>query len=128
MKRPNGKALRVERGDLVEISARLARSAVLNRLFVFARQGEDDFIPYVPHMNDLMQDKPQLMTPMSLRVNDRRPKWQISFRSDITGEICVMEETDTAKDPLAKVWLRRKINPELPWTQRLTKRITGVFA
>ena len=43
-----GKALRVGPGDEVHAVARLRAEATLGRLFVFAKEGHNDFSPYAP--------------------------------------------------------------------------------
>jgi hypothetical protein len=118
----------VNPGDEVVVRGRLRADAKLGRLFLFARQGDDEFAPYVQNVGALAaKGFPDLLTPLSLRLVRANPERQISFVSDIDGHIRVMQEVDTPKDPLVKLTVRRKINPALPWTQRLTKRITGMF-
>jgi len=130
MRLPTGKAIRVERGDIVTLHARLPAStqAQLGRLYVFSKEGEAEFSPYVSGTENTINGGLMLMKPVSLRLTTGQPVRAMSFASDIDGFICVMQEVDTAKDPLAKVKLQRKINPELPWQQRVARKLQGMFS
>lgn len=128
MRVPAGKALRVEPGDEVFITARLVPSERLGRLFVFAREATGgDFSPYVPNIANMVEGEPRLMQPMSLRLTDTRRDRRLSFVSDIDGFICVMQEVDTAKDPLVKIRMKRKICPQLGWREWLHRKMTVFF-
>lgn len=119
------KQLRVEPGDEVIVQARLA-AAPIGRLYVFAREGDGDLSPYVMH-SDIAGDTPAIQSPLSLRLTSGVPARVLRFTSEIDGHVCVMQEVDTPKDPLAKVRLQKRINPCLPWHQRLTRRVAEMF-
>ncbi|MBO4228441.1 hypothetical protein [Bradyrhizobium neotropicale] len=124
-----GKPIRVGPGDEVVVRAQLT-TATLGRLYVFAREdSEDRFSPYVPHVAALaVGDEPSMLQPMSMRLVAERPMRQISFVADIDGFVCVMQEVDTATDPLAKVRLKRKICPDLDWKSRILRKFQGIFS
>jgi len=129
MRLPASKPLRVRPGDEVLVRARLSKASRLGRLFIFAREGEETFSPYVPGLSALPSgDEPRMMSPISLRLAETQPSRSASFVSDIDGYVCVMQEVDSKADLLAKVSLRRKINPALPWTQRAKRTLTEMFA
>ena len=129
MRLPASKPLRVRPGDEVLVRARLSKASRLGRLFIFAREGEETFSPYVPGISNLpVGEEPRMMSPVSLRLADTNPSRTASFVSDIDGYVCVMQEVDLKSDPLARVSLRRKINPQLPWTQRAKRTLTEMFA
>lgn len=131
-----GKPLRVAIGDKIVIRARLPVGAALGRLFVFAREGEnEEFSPYVHDMvakiraagNDPFK-LPPMLQPMALRLTSRNPLRVLQFTSDIDGCICVMQEVDTVRDLHVKLKFSRKIAPHLPWSQRLRRRVSELWA
>ena len=124
-----GKAIRVGPGDVVVIRGQLAANAKLGRLYVFAREGDAPFSPYVENIGDLLAvsgDRPQMYTPMSMRLDSYKPQREVSFVADIDGWIRVMQEVDRPNDPKAIIWIKRKINPHLPWSQRLKRLLSGL--
>ncbi|WP_165421439.1 hypothetical protein [Bradyrhizobium sp. Leo170] len=97
-------------------------------MFAKARD-EAGFSPYVPMLMALAAGgEPSMLQPMSMRLVAERPSKQVSFIADIDGFICVMQEVDTAKDPLAKVRVKRKICPDLDWKSRLFRKFQGIFS
>ncbi|MGY3615674.1 hypothetical protein [Bradyrhizobium sp. USDA 10063] len=129
MRVPTGRPIRVGPGDEVIVRAHLT-TATLGRLYVFAKErSEESFSPYVPHIAALaVGDAPSMRQPMSMRLVAERPSKQISFVADIDGFVCVMQEVDTAADPLARVRLTRTICPDLSWWERMLRRIDGLLA
>src|SRR5579864_8325987 len=121
--------LRVGPGDLVEIRGQLRSNSRLARLFVFAREGNVEFSPYVVNVKEKLMvvgDKPQMYSPMSMRLDSHRSQHAISFASDIDGYVKVMQEVDCKEDQTAKVTLKRKINPDLPWHSRVLRWFEGM--
>lgn len=118
-----GKALRVGPGDEVLIRGQLPSNSRLARLFVFAKESNGQFAPYVANLLAVaVGDTPRMHMPMSLRLDSYRNEKEISFVSDFDGFVQVMQEVDTAKDPRAIVKIKRKINPHLSWKEKLTRR------
>jgi hypothetical protein len=118
-----GKALRVGPGDEVLIRGQLPSNSRLARLFVFAKESNGQFAPYVANLLAVaVGDTPRMHMPMSLRLDSYRNEKEISFVSDFDGSVQVMQEIDTAKDPRAIVKIKRKINPHLSWKEKLTRR------
>ena len=62
MRVPTGPRLRVGPGDAVILSARLPNSAPLGRLYVFAREGEEEYSPYIPGL----ASTPEFETPTEI--------------------------------------------------------------
>jgi hypothetical protein len=125
-----GKAIRVGPGDEVLIRGQLPSSSNLARLFVFAKEGNAEFSPYVENLGSLLAvsgDRPQMYTPMSMRLDSRRSQRELTFVADIDGFVRVMQEVDR-DEPRAKVTLTRTICPTLPWRQKLRRRLSGVLA
>ena len=118
------KALRVGLGDEVTIWAALPKGSSLGRLFVFAREGESEFSPYVQNVAAMLavETKPQMMTPMMFRLNNLRSEREIHFKSDIDGWFCVMQEVDTLDDPRVRVHLKRRVNPALGWREWFARK------
>lgn len=117
---------RVGPGDKIVIQARLAAGASrLGRLFVFARARPDtNFSPYVAGIGSglmIEEGEPRMYSPLSLRLTEGQPARQLKFTADIDGHIQVMQEVDTADEPLAKVKLQRKICSGLGWKQWLSR-------
>jgi hypothetical protein len=112
-----GKKLRVGPGDEIIIRGRLAPSAKLSRLYVFASEHGAEFSPYVLHVSDMLvaNGRPTMLAPLSLRLSEHRSEHELSFVADIDGYICIMQEVDTPKDPRATVRVICKINPDLSW-------------
>jgi hypothetical protein len=124
-----GRALRVGPGDRVVIRGQLA-AAKLGRLFVFAKEGEAEFSPYVTNVREKLAvgGEPRMLSPMALRLDPQRPQGEISFVSDIDGYICVIQEVDTAKDPKVKVTLKRQVCPDLPWLAKVSRHLSGILS
>jgi hypothetical protein len=129
MRVATGRSVKVGPGDEVVIQAQLPKTARSSRLYVFAKGKGEQFSPYVANVGSMLvaNGKPQMLSPMSLRLAERMPTKQISFVSDIDGVICVMQEVDTKDEPLAKVSIRHKLNPDLTWRQRIARVISGLF-
>lgn len=126
-----GRALRVGPGDEVVIRGRLISSSKLARLFVFAREGDAEFSPYVENLGSMLAvsgEKPQMYTPMSLRLDSARSSRELSFTADIDGFIRVMQEVDKLDEPRAVISLKRTICPYLPWKARMRRRLSGALA
>jgi hypothetical protein len=124
-----GKRMRVGPGDIVVVRGQLAANSRLSRLFVFAREGDAEFSPYVQNLGELMavqHDRPQLYTPMSMRLSDKRPMHELSFIADIDGWIQIMQEVDRPNDTRAVVRISRTINPYLSWRERQMRRLKGI--
>src|SRR5262245_29686026 len=121
--------VRVKPGDEVVVRASLAPNSKLARLYMFARYHEDEKpSPYVPQLlarlaaakPDVVNgNQPPLMTPMSIRLTTEQPARTVQLAADLDGWLCVMEEIDLLADPRARVKIRRRIDPALPWRQRL---------
>jgi hypothetical protein len=117
--------MRIEPGDQVVIRARLPAKSQLGRLYVFAKEARgEDFSPYVPRMTSF--EEPSMATPVSLRLIDSHPEKRVSFTSDIDGYVCVMQEVDDFRDPLAHVNMRRIIDRNLNWRRRAARLINGM--
>ena len=115
-------------GDEVLVVGSLPPNARLGRLFVFAREGEAEFSPYVYHAADKMRigidGPPQIMHPMTMRLTEQHSLKQLDFIVDIDGYLTVMQEVDRADDPRARIKLKRKICPYLPWTKKIARMLT----
>lgn len=125
-----GKALRVGPGDEVFVRGQLIPDAKLGRLFVFAKSGTAEFSPYVLNVAEQLMvvgDRPIMMTPLSMRLNDRSREKELSFVADIDGVIRVMQEVDSKTEPTAKVTLSRRICQSLPWRQKLKRKLSGIL-
>jgi hypothetical protein len=121
-----GRAIKVGPGDEVIVRGRLPANSRLGRLFVFAREGEAPFSPYVENIVGklaVVGERPNMYTPMSMRLSEQRPQHEISFVSDFNGWVRIMQEVDRPTDTRAIVKLSRIINPYLPWRERLMRRI-----
>jgi hypothetical protein len=125
-----GRALRVGPGDEVMIRGQLPEQAKLGRLFVFAKEGEADYSPYVVNVREKMVvgDMPQMLSPMTMRLDSYRRRSEVSFTADIDGYIRVMQEVDKADEPKAVVRLTRTVCPHLPWKDRMLRRLSGARA
>jgi hypothetical protein len=88
-----------------------------------------DFSPYVRDVEAkiMLDGPPPVLSPLSLRLTNRDPTKTLSFLSDINGYFCVMQEVDTANEPKAKVTLRRRICPDLSWSQRVGRRVNEIL-
>ena len=125
-----GKAIRVGPGDEVVIRGQLPSSSKLARLYVFAKEGDAEYSPYVENLGSLLAvsgDRPQMYTPMSMRLDSYRSQRELTFVADIDGYIRVMQEIDKG-DPKAVVKLTRTVCPHLPFKDRMLRRISGVLA
>jgi hypothetical protein len=90
-----GRKLRVGPGDEVVIQGYLPPTAKLGRLFVFASEGGAEFSPYVPNVADMLvvNDRPLMLSPLSLRLTEHYRDRNISFVADIDGYVRVMQST-----------------------------------
>jgi hypothetical protein len=126
------KALRVGPGDEVLFAGALSPGQRLGRLFVFAKEGDVEFSPYVYHAADKMrmagEDHPRMMTPLTMRLTEKKREDQLTFVADIDGFLCIMQEVDAADDPRAKITLKRKICPYLPWPKKISRRLSGILS
>ena len=124
-----GKKLRVGPGDAVVIRGHLAPNGKIGRLFVFAREGDAEFSPYVQNVSAKMavNGMPQIFTPMHRRLDLVRPKCEISFTSDIDGWIRVMQEVDRPNDIRAIVHISRTIDPTLPWIKKVVRQLREIL-
>jgi hypothetical protein len=97
----------VQPGDEVIVQAALRPDQGLARLYVWAKQFEcDEFSPYVLNTDAISLDgTPQFLSPLSIRLVPQRPAHKISFKSDIKGQIVIVQEVDTRDDEVAKVSL-----------------------
>jgi hypothetical protein len=97
----------VQPGDEVIVRAALPTELKLARLYIWAKQiGDSEFSPYVHGLTipTISLDKiPQMYKPLSMRLVGKNRSDKISFVSDITGEIVVIQEVDTKDDKLANV-------------------------
>jgi hypothetical protein len=119
----------VSPGDEVFVLGKIEEPSRLGRLYVFAKNGDAPaFSPYVPNVTELAElPTPILLSPMSMRLTDSAREKQISFTADIDGYVRVMQEVDRPDDPKAKVTLKRKICPDLPWITRISRRLGGIL-
>jgi hypothetical protein len=126
-----GKKTRVGPGDEVVVQGQLPASGKLGRLYVFAAEGKGPFSPYVQGLSNttmvVKSGGPAMRSPMSMRLVEAVPRRELSFVSDIDGYIRVMQEVDDPKDQVAKVSIKRRINPELPFMKRITRQLTEMF-
>ena len=119
-----GKALRVGPDDEVHVVARLRPEATLGRLFVFAREGRhNEFSPYAPMIDVMVNDRPPMLTPLMLRLTTQQPMRELQFAVDFDGYIKIVQEVDTAKDPLVRIKLQRTICPHLGWRDWLVRSL-----
>jgi len=127
MRVPVGNTLRVGPGDTVVVRGQLPSTGKLGRLFVFASENGATFSPYVPNVADVLvaDGRPTMLTPLSLRLIGEHSNRQMEFKADIDGFIRVMQEIDGKDDPLAKVKLARKINPDLGWIDWAKRKFTS---
>lgn len=125
-----GPALRVGPGDEVVIRGELARSSKLSRLFLFAKEGNADYSPYVANVREKLAvgGEPHIMKPMSMRLDVYRQEAEIVLTSDIDGYLRLMQEVDNAKEVRAKVRLKRRICPDLPVMTRIIRKLSGISA
>lgn len=119
------KAVKVQPGDEVIVRAALPPDLGLARLYVWAKQSEcDEFSPYVLNTDVISTNGlPQMLTPLSMRLVQQRPSHEISFVSDIKGQIVIVQEVDTANDKLAKVNVDR-IMADKSRLGRFKRRVT----
>jgi hypothetical protein len=96
-------------------------------MFLFASEKGAEFSPYVQHVADMLVDdgKPTMMTPISLRLTPKVPVREMVFVSDIDGFFCMMQEVDNADEPLADVRLKRRVDPNLGWTDWFKRKMTS---
>jgi hypothetical protein len=118
-----GKTLRVGPGDEVHLVARLRPEATLGRLFVFAKEGLNDYSPYAPMLDVMVDDRPPVLTPLMLRLTQQQPMRELQFAADFDGYVKIMQEVDTAKDPLARIKMRRIVCPRLGWRDWLVRSL-----
>jgi hypothetical protein len=124
------RTVRVQPGDEIIITGELPTASRLGRLFVFAKQGEAPFSPYVYQVEHKMRvgidGVPRMMTPLMMRLTEAHRLKRMAFVSDIDGWLQVMQEVDRAEDPKARIRLKRKICPYLPWTKKIFRMIDGM--
>ncbi len=121
-----GKTLRVGPGDEVLVRGQLIKGQRLGRLYVFAKEGDGEFSPYVKNISAMVVgEDPYMYSPLSMRLVETKPVSELSFVSDIDGSLCVMQEVDTEQDVKVKVRLSRKINPQLGWKEKLSRKFNG---
>jgi len=124
MRVPTGRRLRVGPGDAVILLARLPGSAQLGRLYVFAREGDEDYSPYIPGLASIPEyETPTMMSPLYGRLTETRRECEISFKSDIDGWVRIYQEVDEAKDARVAVRWKYIADPDLPWPQRMLRRM-----
>jgi hypothetical protein len=123
MRVPVGKPLRVGPGDEVHVVARLRHEATLGRLFVFAKEGHNDFSPYTPMNDVIINGQPPMMTPFSLRLTKQQPMRELHFAVDFDGYVKIMQEVDASSDQTAKLRLTRKVCPHLGWREWFIRRL-----
>jgi hypothetical protein len=101
----------------------------LGRLYVFAREGGDpEYSPYIPGLASMPEfETPTMTSPLYVRLSSARPEHQISFKSDIDGWVRIYQEVDEAKDARADVRWKYLVDPDLPWTQRLSRHLRMYF-
>lgn len=123
------KALRVQPGDQIIIRAALKPPMKLGRLFVFAREvNEERFSPYVQGMyNEFASREPVMHRPMMLRLIEALPERELSFVADIDGYVCITQESDLLLDPHARVRIRRILPPNIGWKAWLQRVCAGIF-
>lgn len=111
------RAIRVGPGDEVVIRGSLPATSDLGRLYVFASAEGGEFAPYARHAGQttVVDGRPMMLTPLSMRLVRAQPTRKLTFVSDIDGFIRVMQEVDTPNDPKAHIRIERKINPALGW-------------
>lgn len=126
MRVPASRALRVEPGDKVCLRAWLTLPGKLHRLFVFSKERTGgDYSPYVAaQLIDF--GEPRMVAALGLRVSEALPTRELNFEADFDGYVKVMQEVDRPRDPVAKVSLKRQIDPNLPWQTRLTRKLSGI--
>jgi len=125
-----GKPVRVGPGDEIVIRGQLPKNSRLGRLYVFAREGKAKFSPYVANVGKMLAvvgERPQMYTPMSMRLSEQRPQHEISFVADIDGWFRIMQEVDRADDAKAIVKIKRRIDPTLPWRPWLVRYLRGLW-
>lgn len=122
-----GKTLRVGPGDHVVIRGQLPPDGKLGRLFVFASENGGEFSPYVLNVAHMIvvDGRPSILSPLTMRLVEARPSRELSFVTDIDGYLRVMQEIDDPSDPRVRIRMTRKINPNLGWVERLQRRIAS---
>jgi hypothetical protein len=124
-----GKAIRVGPGDEVVVRGRLPANSRLGRLYVFVREGDAPFAPYVENIVSklaVVGERPHMYSPMGMRLDDNRRQREISFVADFDGWVRVMQEVDRPADVRAVIKISRTINPHLPWTERFKRLLKGI--
>jgi len=107
MRKTATKAVKVQPGDEVIVRAALPPKLGLARLYVWAKQsGSNEFSPYVLGTDIIdLNGRPNMLSPMSIRLVPERPKHRISFVADMKGQIVIVQEVDTREDKIAEVRL-----------------------
>ena len=107
MRRTVTKAIKVQPYDEVIVRAALPPDSRLARLYVWAKQSKsNEFSPYAVGQEGggiVLNGQPIMLTPLNIRLVEQRPSHQISFRSDIEGQIVIVQEVDTRDDKVAEV-------------------------
>jgi hypothetical protein len=127
------RSTKVQPGDEVIVRAALSSGVQLARLYVWAKQiGDAEFSPYVHGLSlptVLLNNTPQMHKPLSMRLVGKRRSDKISFMSDISGEVVVIQEVDTKNDKVANAkielimaggWLERFIRRITEWPKTVT--------
>jgi len=128
MRVPTGRRLRVGPGDAVILLAKLPGPAPLGRLYVFAREGDEEYSPYIPGLADMPEfEMPSMRSPIHVRLTDARRESEITFKSDIDGWVRIYQEVDGLNTPRADVRWKYMVDPALPWTQRMLRYLRGYF-
>lgn len=123
-----GKPIRVGPGDTIAVRGQLPETAKLGRLYVFAKEGQGQFAPYVQNIGVVTpSNEPFMYTPMSFRLDSARREYTTSFVADFDGFIAIQQEVDTAKDPRVKVRMKRTICRDLGWKEWLTRWLHGML-
>lgn len=128
MRVPAGPRLRVGPGDEVSLLAKLPGSAQLGRLYVFAREGGEEYSPYIPGLADMPEfEMPTMNQPIHVRLTDARRESEVTFKSDIDGWVRIYQEVDGLNTPRVAVKWKYQVDPDLPWMERM-KRHMRVYA
>src|SRR5262245_16761583 len=112
-----GQARRVNPGEVVRIHARLPKNIKNARLGVWSRTPGFEYSPHLQFsaFGFTKDGRPSMVPPMFITLNEQRPTKDIAFIADERLDIIVRQETDTIKDPVARV----RINSHSVKTYRL---------
>lgn len=102
---------------------RLARLAVFS-----AATGDPEFSPFVPNAAlAAAMDPPQLLQPLILRLTEAEPEKRLYVRADLEGYVCVVQEVDTANEPLVKVQLTYMVGSHAGWRTRVACKLRTLW-